>query len=254
MKKIILLLLLSMLILTACETKEVQPAQNPNSKIDYEKINQVVANSTMLMKQISEFRNSSDKYCTESFKKFKYTDSDYANFKRINIGYLETPQAQEEIKRILGEKSITEEFTKDIKKFYIDNEKSKKIYDWTGICKKDKEVYAFFTPTEDPSYMLSLWKDSDFSKFFHDENMQTQYFGNDGGVSSFLTNALGEKSLIYNASEDLPIVDWTIYSLDPANLLVKQIEKCKLTFEYTQKPFWVNADKYTLTCDKQYKP
>lgn len=255
MKKNILILILCSLVFIACEEQVIEPiGKSFEAKIDYTKINEVITNATQLTKQVSEIRTSKDNYCTGSFRKLKYKDRDYSNFERINVGYIKTPEAHAELQKILGDKDTADAFAKEVEAFYVANEKN--IYDWTGICKKNKEVYAFFTPVNDPSFLINIWKGegNGFSEYFHDENMNINYFGGDGATSSFLIDAQNGNSLIYRAGRDLPMAFWSIDSLDPEKLLVTRIEDCKLNFEYTSKPFFVNPDKSTLTCDKQYKP
>lgn len=80
------------------------------------------------------------------------------------------------------------------------------------------------------------------------------YFGNDGGVMTFLPNALSKSSLMYSAAKDLSEFYWSIDSLDPEKLLVTRIEQCKLTFAFDDKTNKVNPAKYDLKCEKKYEP
>ncbi len=252
MKRLISLIFLSFFIFTGCQkvsTTET-PGRNPYSGTDFAKINQVLTNSTFIMKQIPELMAKADSYCTKNFSRLMKDD----NVKKLSTNFIQSSELQAELQKILGDNETTTKFSLQFERLYNKLQTDKTILDLEQICKKDKEVYLFFQKYGEPGLLVNLWKDNHFSDFFHDENGSYSSFYYDGGAMIFMTNAQGKNSLMYSSGKDLPSYYWVIDSLDPDTLLVTQIEKCQMTFEYTNNQFWFNADKHTLKCDKQYQP
>lgn len=242
MKKIIPLLFSLLILTTACEQKQnaatqstTAPIPSSTSETDYKKINEAISvelvKSTPLMTQLKNPKLLSDEFCTQN----------------RNI-------EQDEVQKIIGDKEITTKFFAQIDNFYKNEGKNLEINDIYKVCKKEKEIYVLFWYSSEPAFAISIWKDQTSFVFFHDENNELKFFGPDDGVTYFLPNTQGSKSIIYNAGGDGPIFVWKAQLLDPQTLLSTEIESCKLTFEYTQKPFSVNLQKPSVTCDKQYKP
>ena len=227
MKKIILLLSI-LLTLTACEKKTIISAETDYKKIS-ESITEAAFEATPLMTQIKNPKLLSDSYCA------KTTD--------IN-----------EVRKIILNEDIATKFTSSLDTFYSEKEKKSQSGSAYKVCKKNKEIYVIFRSAVDPSFLIAIWKDENLFDFFRDENREIKYFGNEGGVTYLLADAQSPNSLVYMAAQDSPAFSWTIDSLNPSTLEARQIENCKITFEYNSKPFSVNTTKSTLDCDKQYKP
>ncbi len=232
MNKIILLLCI-FLTLTACEQKTIISTRNSAAETDYKKISESITEAafkaTPLMSQIKNPKLLSDSYCA------KTTDKN-------------------EVQKIIINENIATKFESSLDALYSGKENKFQVGSAYKVCKKNKEIYVIFRSTTDPSFLIAIWKDENSFDFFHDENKEIKYFGNDGGVTYLLADAQSPNSLVYMAAQDSPSFSWMIDSLDPNTLEARQIENCKIAFEYKSKPFSVNTTKSTLTCDKQYKP
>lgn len=241
MKKIILLF--TMLILTACSNEPItqpvisstaedqaiekpKPPTNPETPQTSKKpttVTQVLENATYLMGKVLSQKELVDEYCG-------------------NSGFV-----------VLTDKTDIDNLSRQVEDFLTLSKDNKNINDLLSVCKKGKNIYVLFT-SQDGSYSVSLWENKNNFKFFKDENGNIEYFGGDGAVTSFITEGEGENTLIYSVSKDIPYVKWRIYILDPKIVQSGLAEECKLEFEYDSKTSTMNADKSTLTCDKQYKP
>lgn len=242
MKKNILFLLI-LLVLTACEQKPIRSAETSmedyskatietsTTETDSKKINESITEAafkaTPLMAQIKDPKLLSDSYCA------KITDKN-------------------EIKKIILDEDIASKLTISLDDFY--SQKESQIGSAYKVCKKNKEIYVIFRSAVDPSFLIARWKDENSFDFFHDENSEMKFFGNDGGVTYLLVDAQSPNSLVYTAAQDSPAFYWTIDSLDPNTLEAREIENCKVTFDYNSQTFSVNTTKSILTCDKRYNP
>lgn len=218
------MLALTALILSACaeELKETGPkAEAPmQSKAgdpvtDYDKISQVLENSTYLRGQAATFINLTKEICKNS--------------------------------------STDKELTGQIQDFVEQNKKDENsgIGDFDSVCQKGDNTYVIFE-SKGPAKLVSLWKDKKTFEFFKDEKNELAYYGSDATVA-FFPEVLNGKSIVYVSAKDIPIYYWTFYLLDQKNMQSTLIEQCELEFEYGAKNSLILADKSELTCDKTYK-
>lgn len=259
MKRFIFFAFLTLIIFTACGREELKVTTDmtPDNAVTVrtpstssrDKTTDAIKKSTYLMSQIIDFRDSAKQYCTKSKNELFQNE----NKEKFLITTIDLPEVQTDLKRILGDETTVKEFTKQVKIFYDANKSGDDMGDLIGVCRKNQNVYVLFAP-KGPGYSLTLWKDQKSFEYFRNEQHGIELFGADSGVSSLLIDQLGGKNFILTISKDMPDIYWTVNSLDPENLQSTPIEQCKLTFEFTAKPYFVNTDKSTLSCEKQYKP
>lgn len=224
--KILSILVLAMLVLIACgeelqkpDAESEEPIQSMNSDpypgTDYDKIGQVLENSTYLRGQAATFMDLTKEICKTS--------------------------------------SPDKELSKQIQDFVEQNKKSEssEVGDFDSICKKGDNTYVIFE-SKGPAKLVSLWRDKKTFEFFKDENNKIVHFGSDNAVA-FFPEILNGKSLIYISEKDIPVYYWTFYMLDQKTIQSTLIEQCELEFEYGAKNSFVIADKSELKCTKEYK-
>ncbi|MBI5754056.1 hypothetical protein HZA40_02860 [Candidatus Peregrinibacteria bacterium] len=232
---------------TSSQDSSAKSPATPAAKLS--KTDEAVKKSTYLMSQVFDLQNSAEQYCTKS-KNQLLGDGNKIKFL---IKAIDSQEVQTDLKRIIGNESTVKEFTKQAKAFYDANKSSDDMGDLIGVCKKGENIYVLFSPKA-PGYFITLWKDQKSFEYFKNKLNGKESFGGDNAVSSLLIDALDGKSLVLTISKDIPDIYWTVNLLDPGTLIVTEIEKCTLKFEYTVKPPALNADSSTLSCEKQYKP
>lgn len=222
--RIVLMLALTALILSACaeELKETGPKEEApiQSKTgdpvtDYDKISQVLENSTYLRGQAATFKNLTDKNCKDA-------------------------KLIEELKEQIGE---INEGNK--------NSPNNEIGPIKEACEKNGRTYVVFE-SKGPANLISLWEGGKTFEFFKDEKNETAFYGSDATVA-FFPEVLNGKSIVYVSAKDEPVYSWTFYLLDHETTQSTLIEQCELEFEYGAKNSFIMADKSELRCEKQYK-
>lgn len=250
MKKLIFLVigLSALIIFVSCSSnQDGDKKRDPFPGTDFNKISEVLNNSTYLMKQSVNFERATEKNCTKSKRDIfgeKYDDNS-------SIEMLDAKEMQQELVRIVGNTQTAQNLTQQIKTFFDANKNTDDVGDFGDVCKKDDNIYVLFDPKY-PGVTISLWKDGKTLEFFK-ENNEVAYFGGGTTMSIFL-EVFGDKSLIEMMSTDISAYYWTFDLIDPKTMKAETVEQCQLEFDYDDKTFFVNADKFELTCDKEYKP